>query len=226
MEDSGKAFGSSLLMEPVVELVGAGRDYHRGQEVVPVLPLPRDVRLREVLSQGLENHRVLLHRIQRLVQGGREVLDLEPALLPPVRFLAHAPAVVFQPQFEFFGNGAGAVGPRSQGCAQMAALVESLGHRDPVILQSMYIFKPPGIGGEVMCHQDSTYIYTEPESCIRFWFALEDATLENGCMQFIPGGHRLPLKKRNYRRADGKLVTAADLGLEPGDGEPGVVFTS
>jgi phytanoyl-CoA hydroxylase len=26
-------------------------------------------------------------------------------------------------------------------------------------------------------------------------------------MQFIPGGHKLPLKKRNYRVADGKLVT-------------------
>ena len=82
-----------------------------------------------------------------------------------------------------------------------------VGFADPAILQSMYIFKPPQIGGEVVCHQDSTYIYTEPESCIGFWFALEDATLENGCMQFIPGGHKLPLKKRNYRKADGKLVT-------------------
>jgi phytanoyl-CoA hydroxylase len=71
----------------------------------------------------------------------------------------------------------------------------------------MYIFKPPRIGGEVVCHQDSTYIHTEPESCVGFWFALEDATLENGCMQFIPGAHRMPLKQRNYRRPDGTLVT-------------------
>jgi len=90
---------------------------------------------------------------------------------------------------------------------ELAGVARSVGLRDPVILQSMYIFKPPRIGGEVVCHQDSTYIYTEPESCVGFWFALEDATLENGCMQFIPGGHKLPLKKRNYRAADGKLVT-------------------
>ena len=77
---------------------------------------------------------------------------------------------------------------------------------DPGIIQSMYIFKPPGIGGEVTCHQDSTFIYTEPESCIGFWFALEDATLENGCMQFIPGAHKMPLKKRNYKRSDGTYV--------------------
>ena len=90
---------------------------------------------------------------------------------------------------------------------ELAAVAQRIGIGDPVILQSMYIFKPPRIGGEVVCHQDSTYIYTEPESCVGFWFALEDATLENGCMQFIPGGHKSPLRRRNYRRPDGRLVT-------------------
>ena len=90
---------------------------------------------------------------------------------------------------------------------ELATVAQRIGIEDPVILQSMYIFKPPRIGGEVVCHQDSTYIYTEPESCVGFWFALEDATLDNGCMQFIPGGHKLPLKKRNYRQPDGRLVT-------------------
>jgi len=90
---------------------------------------------------------------------------------------------------------------------ELASVVASVGFDDPRIVQSMYIFKPPNIGGEVVCHQDSTYIYTEPESCVGFWFALEDATLENGCMQFIPGGHKEPLRKRNYRKSDGKLVT-------------------
>ena len=89
---------------------------------------------------------------------------------------------------------------------ELAAAVESLGIAEPGIIQSMYIFKPPHIGGEVTCHQDSTYIYTEPESCIGIWFALEDATLENGCMHFIPGAHKMPLKQRNYRRDDGVFV--------------------
>ena len=91
--------------------------------------------------------------------------------------------------------------------SELAAAADSLGYADPGILQSMYIFKPPRIGGEVLCHQDSTYLYTEPDSCVGFWFALEDATLENGCMQFIPGMHTLPLRQRNYRRDDGTLVT-------------------
>ena len=90
---------------------------------------------------------------------------------------------------------------------ELAEVARSIRFASPLILQSMYIFKPPHIGGEVVCHQDSTYLYTEPESCVGFWFALEDATLENGCMQFIPGAQRSPLRKRNYRNAEGRLVT-------------------
>jgi len=89
---------------------------------------------------------------------------------------------------------------------KLAQAADSIGFQDPAIIQSMYIFKPPRIGGEVLPHQDSTYIYTEPESCVGFWFALEDATIGNGCMHFIPGAHRQPLKKRNYRDTDGNIV--------------------
>lgn len=90
--------------------------------------------------------------------------------------------------------------------AKLAATVASLGYDDPVLLQSMYIFKPPHIGGEVYCHQDSTFLYTEPESCIGFWFALEDATIDNGCMHFIPGAHKGPLKELHYRNDDGEMT--------------------
>jgi len=89
---------------------------------------------------------------------------------------------------------------------ELAAAVKSIGFDDPVIIQSMYIFKPQRIGGEVYCHQDSTFIYTEPESCVGFWFALEDATVDNGCMRFILGGHKMGLKQRHFRGADGHLT--------------------
>jgi phytanoyl-CoA hydroxylase len=90
---------------------------------------------------------------------------------------------------------------------ELAAITGALGFRDPAIIQSMYILKPPRIGGEVVCHQDSTYLYTEPESCVGFWFALEDATISNGCLYFIPGGHRLPLKQRNFRVGPFQTIT-------------------
>ncbi len=97
----------------------------------------------------------------------------------------------------------------------LAEVSRRLGFDEPGIIQSMYIFKPPRIGGEVICHQDSTYIYTEPESCVGFWFALEDATLENGCMQFIPGEHTGALRQRNHRVADGAGTVTETLDPTP-----------
>jgi phytanoyl-CoA hydroxylase len=87
--------------------------------------------------------------------------------------------------------------------AQLAAVAADLGYRRPLLLQSMYIFKQPNIGGEVTCHQDATFLYTEPMTVTGFWFALEDATLENGCLWAIPGGHKLGLKKRLSRAQSG-----------------------
>jgi phytanoyl-CoA hydroxylase len=86
---------------------------------------------------------------------------------------------------------------------ELAAICADLGYAEPLLLQSMYIFKQPNIGGEVTCHQDATFLYTEPPSVTGFWFALEDATKENGCMWAIPGGHKLGLKKRFVRAAGG-----------------------
>ncbi|HKC64581.1 MAG TPA: phytanoyl-CoA dioxygenase family protein [Pyrinomonadaceae bacterium] len=86
---------------------------------------------------------------------------------------------------------------------ELAALAADLGYAHPLLIQSMYIFKQPNIGGEVTCHQDATFLYTEPLSVTGLWFALEDATVENGCLWAIPGGHRLGLKKRFIRVPEG-----------------------
>ena len=91
---------------------------------------------------------------------------------------------------------------------ELAAVAADLGIAEPLLLQSMYIFKQPGIGGEVGCHQDATFLYTEPASVVGFWFALEDASVANGCLRVIPGGHRAGLKARLARTADGGLAMA------------------
>lgn len=80
-------------------------------------------------------------------------------------------------------------------------LVADLGMDDPKLLQSMLIFKHPRIGGEVTSHQDATFLWTEPNTVIGLWFALADATLENGCLWAQPGGHEGPVRER-FRRAD------------------------
>ncbi|MBL8525210.1 MAG: phytanoyl-CoA dioxygenase family protein [Betaproteobacteria bacterium] len=98
------------------------------------------------------------------------------------------------PLFDAFSRG-----PRLQ------AVAEGIGLDHPQLVQSMYIFKQPGIGGEVMCHQDSTFLYTEPQSVVGFWFAIEDAHRGNGCLGGIPGEHTKGLREVYMRDADGKL---------------------
>jgi phytanoyl-CoA hydroxylase len=77
-----------------------------------------------------------------------------------------------------------------------------LGLERALLLQSMYIFKQPHIGGEVDCHQDGTFLMSERESVVGLWVALEDATIENGCLWVIPGGHKGPLRSRWVRQGD------------------------
>jgi phytanoyl-CoA hydroxylase len=81
----------------------------------------------------------------------------------------------------------------------LADVATAIGMEEPLAIQSMYIFKQPRIGGEVGCHQDATFLYTEPLSVVGFWFAIEDATLENGCLWAEPGGHLGPLRQRFER---------------------------
>lgn len=63
---------------------------------------------------------------------------------------------------------------------RVEALAHEIGREEPLLLQSMYIFKNPGIGGEVGWHQDATCLHTTPITVTGFWFALDDADRDNG----------------------------------------------
>jgi phytanoyl-CoA hydroxylase len=72
----------------------------------------------------------------------------------------------------------------------LRGVAAGLGLAKPQVWQSMFIFKQPGIGGEVRWHQDASFFESEPITVTTFWFALEDATLQNGCLWTEPGGHK------------------------------------
>ena len=95
---------------------------------------------------------------------------------------------------------------------KLAAVARGLGLQDPRVWQSMYIFKQPGIGGEVRWHQDATFFETTPVTVTTFWFALEDATIDNGCLWVEPGGHRGPMRERFVRNGDEiRMETLSDM---------------
>ncbi len=109
---------------------------------------------------------------------------------------------------------------------------EAVGMTDPLLLQSMVIFKNPEIGGEVTPHTDHTFLWTEPQSVIGFWLAVDEATQENGCLWALPGGHTIPVKSRFSRNADdtGTEMEIFDDSPFPEDGwvpleaEPGTLI--
>jgi phytanoyl-CoA hydroxylase len=90
----------------------------------------------------------------------------------------------------------------------LAELAADLGLVQPQVWQSQVIFKQPHIGGEVGWHQDGSFFVTAPQTVTTFWFALEDATLDNGCLWVQPGAQHDPLREQ-YRCEDGRLQMQA-----------------
>ena len=97
---------------------------------------------------------------------------------------------------------------------QIKKLSAELGLDEFVIIQSMHILKHAKIGGVVDVHQDSSFLYTEPNSCIGLWFALEDATIENGCLWAKPGGHNTALRSW-FRKKEGGGTEMHMMNEEP-----------
>ena len=91
-----------------------------------------------------------------------------------------------------------------------AAIAQSLGFRDPRLLQSMVICKQPGIGGAVNPHRDSEFLYTSPPSAVGWWYALQDAGVGNATLGMWKGSHISPAGGAIRRR----LVRAHGGGTE------------
>ncbi|MEO5881403.1 MAG: phytanoyl-CoA dioxygenase family protein [Caldimonas sp.] len=72
--------------------------------------------------------------------------------------------------------------------------VESLLGPGVSVYFSQIFFKPPEGGGPKPAHQDNFYFGpTDIEGVATAWIALDDATLENGCLYFGDGTHLGPV---------------------------------
>jgi len=58
-------------------------------------------------------------------------------------------------------------------------------------------YKPARHGGVVIWHQDYSYwTRTTPVNHISCWIGLDDSTIDNGCLHYVPGSHHWPLLPR------------------------------
>jgi ectoine hydroxylase-related dioxygenase (phytanoyl-CoA dioxygenase family) len=68
-------------------------------------------------------------------------------------------------------------------------VLQSIFGSKPALYTSLFFEK----GSEQDIHRDTPYFWTQPGyNYVGFWVALEDATLQNGALTVVPGGHRLP----------------------------------
>ncbi|MEE2935660.1 MAG: phytanoyl-CoA dioxygenase family protein [Planctomycetota bacterium] len=65
----------------------------------------------------------------------------------------------------------------------------------PVVPKNLQYFnKSPGVNQPTPVHQDAFYFMLDPPMAVTMWLALDEVDEENGCVRYIPGSHRQPLR--------------------------------
>jgi phytanoyl-CoA hydroxylase len=106
---------------------------------------------------------------------------------------------------------------------QLTALLASLLGEPPVRFQDMALLKPPRLGREKPWHQDMAYFDLALQTrVVGVWIALDEATLENGCMHLLAGAHRngpvVHFQRRDWQICDTEIPgrNCVAVPLEPG----------
>jgi len=107
--------------------------------------------------------------------------------------------------------------------ARMLSLCERLIDDKPGMFEDKALIKPPKIGREKPWHQDHAYWNLPFDAkVVTAWIALDEATLENGCLFVIPGSHRegpvVHFKRRDWQICDDQVQRARVVAapLKPG----------
>lgn len=156
-----------------------------GYLVIPNLFTPADVtaingNLSRLVRESDDQGRHPAPGVSVQFESGRSVAGLGPEQ----RELAVRKFFQFAPADPFFWTTA-----RDR---RIVAILDDLLGPGARLMQSMALVKPPEIGSPKDWHQDVPYFPITPaDRCIGIWAAMDDATLENGCMQVVPGSHRL-----------------------------------
>lgn len=86
-----------------------------------------------------------------------------------------------------------------------------------------YFCKLPGDGKLVSWHQDASFWPLTPSKCATVWLAIDDASVENGCMRVVPGSHlHGQIAFRKSKDTEGSVLNQtvdniSDYGRDPVD---------
>ncbi len=91
------------------------------------------------------------------------------------------------------------------------------GGTELMLYSDQAFLKPAFCGSAKPLHQDNSYFKVTPNSAgVTCWLAIDNATVENGCLNYIPGTHKLGLVKHKATDDPAHLVPDVDfkLGVE------------
>lgn len=107
---------------------------------------------------------------------------------------------------------------------QCLAVSHQLLGNDLALDFDMLINKPPHSNTETPWHQDSAYWLKLPDTrALSCWVALDEATIDNGCMWYVPGSHLHPIRAHQQSANKGALTCVGDeteavaIEVSPGD---------
>ena len=108
--------------------------------------------------------------------------------------------------------------------ARIVARIKDLIGEDVIAWGSHFFCKMPGDGRRVSWHQDSSYWPLTPSMAVTAWLAIDDASVENACMRFIPRTHTLghltyTLSENDEANVLNQTVTGAETLGQPVDVE-------
>ena len=134
---------------------------------------------------GQTRRKVPPAQIEQLRAAVADVIRLNPDTAPESFFLVHTPkrpgaAEGFLGAEPFF---------RLAGEPAILDMVEQLLGPDLILSGSHMFCKPPRTGKAVPWHQDGHYWPITPLKALTVWIAIDDSTVENGCMRYIAGSH-------------------------------------
>jgi phytanoyl-CoA hydroxylase len=132
-------------------------------------------RLRTVIDDAIGSHR---DRILGARDGGRSSNDYERVFNQMVNMWTDNPGAK---EFAF-----------SQRLAETGRRLTQARHVR--IYHDHAMVKPAGqLSKETNCHQDAPYWPMEPVGAFSAWIAVDDVTVDNGCLHFVPGSHKFGL---------------------------------
>ena len=97
-------------------------------------------------------------------------------------------------------------------------IVECILGPDFKLFSDQVFMKPPRVGSRQPYHQDQTagFYIDPPDQMVTCWTALDDSTLENGCLWMLPGTHKLgPLDKSERDKYESRFQNGNLLDERP-----------